>query len=132
MHDNDILEISAGTTCDRQMIQCVVKRCRTGRNNLLGVDFQNLTMVVYATVTQQPTDLCIQITSNCNELLPLSIIGGVSGNDVESVSISQNCQMRWDFREHITQEMHGIYFEVYKENAELVATLVIVLQFHNV
>ena len=132
VHDNEILEISAGTTCNRQMTQCRINRYRKGADNPLKKYFANNTIIVHGRITQHPTDLCIQITSNCDYLMPLIIKGNFMGGDVDSVSIGQKCQMRWDFREPATQLMHHMSFDICDPtNFEHITTLVIMLEFHD-
>jgi len=131
VHDNEILEISAGTTCNRQMTQCRINRYRKGADNPLKKYFANNTIIVHGRITQHPTDLCIQITSNCDYLMPLIIKGNFIGADVDSVSIGQKCQMRWDFRGQATQFMQHMSFDIcHATNYEHITTLVIMLEFH--
>ena len=129
VNDYDILEISAGTICDRQMTQCHINRYKRGINNPLGENFPNKTIVVRGVITQEDTDLSIRITTHNERLLPLVIKGSFVGGDVQNVSIGQKCRVRWDFREQATHAMQGMKFEIYDEHLQHLVTLVISLRF---
>jgi len=114
------------------MTQCVINRYKKGRKNPLEKTFTNHTTIVHGIITQQPTDLCIQITSDWHDLIPLIIKGNFAGGDAECVTVGQKCQVRRDFREQATQSMHYMSFDIcHAANFEPITTLVIMLEFRD-
>ena len=127
---NEILEISAGTTCNRQMVQCRINRYKQGLDNPFKQYFENHTTIVHGIITQQPTDLCIQITSHSDFLIPLIVRRNFFVGNGDTVSIGQKCRMRWDFREQATPLMHKMSFDTCDAtNLEHITKLVIMLEF---
>jgi len=129
VNDYDLLEISAGTICDGQMTQCRMNRYKRGRNNPLGENFQNDTIVMHGIITQESTDLSIQITTSDENRISFIIKGTFIGGDVQHVSLGENCTLRWDFRKQVTRAMHSMTFETCDEHLQHLKSLRIMLEF---
>ena len=129
VNDYHIIEISAGTICNGQMTQCRMNRYHAGRENPLRENFRNDTIIMHGKITQESTDLSIQITSYDDNLIPLIIKGNFIGGDVQHVSIGQKCTKRWDFRKPVTRALDGMTFEIYDEHLQHLRSLRIMLEF---
>ena len=129
VNDTDIIEISAGTICNGQMTQCRMNRYLPGRNNPLRENFRTNTIVMHGKITQESTDLSIQITTYDEDRIPFIIKGNFVGGDVQHVSLGEKCTLRWDFRKPVTRAMDGMTFEIYDEHLQHLRSLRIMLEF---
>ena len=128
-YNSHSLEISAGTIHNQQMTQCRIDRYRQGEQNSLGRNFVKHVTVVHANVEDERTDLYIQMTSFCDENIPLMIRRNGRNGVIDIVSIGQNCQKRWDFRRRVLPAMHGMYFDIrHALTRSHITTLVIMLR----
>jgi len=128
-YDHHSVEISAGTIHNRQMTQCHINRYRQGADNPLGRNFVKSVTVVHVNSENAATDLHIQMTTKCDENIPLIIRSNGRNGTTDFVSIGQNCEKRWDFRRRVIPEMHGMYFDIrHALTRSHITTLVIMLR----